>query len=166
MVVRISRAQLSGACEVQRNHRVFELVVEIDGFFGIVRAVLDGPAGDAFDAALDPPAVEDRQAGHAVQRGLHAAGAGGFVGTARSVDPDIHARGEERAQLPGVVLEIDDLQQVAGELGRLVEYLADERLARLVLGMRLAGEEDLQAAGFAAMLASRSGSVNSRLARL
>ena len=154
--------------QIERDDGVFQLAVERVRLFGVVGAVFDGPAGDVLDAALDPPAVQNGEAGHAVQRGLHAAGAGGLVGAPGRVDPDIDARGEQRAEIPVVVLEIDDAQHVVGELVRPSSMtLMDERLAGLVLRMRLAGVENLQAAGLAwQSLSSRSGSVKSRLARL
>jgi hypothetical protein len=79
---------------------------------------LDGPAGDVFGAAFDPPAVEDAEAGHAVERGLHAGGAGGFIGAARRVDPDVDALGELRAELPVVVLEVEDAELAGLEAWR------------------------------------------------
>ena len=91
--------------------RVLELFVEAGGFGGFGFAVFDGPAGDVFGAALDPPAVEDGERGDAVERGLHAGGAGGLVGTAGRVDPDVDALGEERAELPVVVFDVVDLER-------------------------------------------------------
>ena len=89
---------------------VFEFVVEAVGFGSFGLAVFDGPAGGVFGAAFDPPAVEDGERGDAVERGLHAGGAGGFVGAAGRVDPDVDALGEERAEFPVVVLDVVDLE--------------------------------------------------------
>ena len=89
---------------------VLELFVEAGGFGGFVFAVFDGPAGGVFGAAFDPPAVEDGERGDAVEGGLHAGGAGGFVGAAGGVDPDVDALGEESAELPVVVFDVVDLE--------------------------------------------------------
>jgi hypothetical protein len=61
----------------------FELLVERRRV-GVGAAVdgADGPTGLALDAAFDPPAVENREARDAVQRGLHPARPRGFLGTA------------------------------------------------------------------------------------
>lgn len=61
---------------IEREDDVFELVVKRGG--GTLGGVVDGPAGESFDAAFHPPAVEHAEAGHAVECGFHAAGAAGF----------------------------------------------------------------------------------------
>ncbi len=43
---------------VQGRDALLELVVEAGGFGGVGIAIVDGPAGDVFGAAFDPPAVE------------------------------------------------------------------------------------------------------------
>ena len=58
--------------------------------------------------------------GNAVECGLHAGGAGGLVGAAWGVDPDVDALGEECAELPVIVFEVIDLE------GRGVELEAAE----------------------------------------
>ena len=71
-----------------RDDDLFEFPVKrrrvARGAVGIRRRFLaclaNGPAGFAFDPAFDPPTVENAQTGHAVERRLHAAGAGGFEG--------------------------------------------------------------------------------------
>lgn len=63
--------------------------------FLALRYAVNGPAGDAFDAALNPPAVEHAQAGHAVQRGFHSAGATGLHWRQRGVELHVHAGGED-----------------------------------------------------------------------
>ena len=74
-----------------------ELVVEAVGLGGFGLAVFDGPAGGVLGAAFDPPAVEDGERGDTVECGLHAGGAGGLIGAAGSVDPDVDALSEQRA---------------------------------------------------------------------
>ena len=95
---------------VHRGDGSLELVVEAVGFGCFVFAVFDGPAGGVFGTAFDPPSVEDGERRDAVERGLHAGGAGGFVGAARGVDPDIDTLGEKCAEFPIVVLDVVDLE--------------------------------------------------------
>jgi hypothetical protein len=123
------------------------------------------PVKPSMQPSIHHPSRIDK-AGDAVEGRLHAAGAGGFIGPLGRVHPDIDAGGKQRAQIPGVVFEIDNAQHVAGELGGVFDDLLDEPLAGLVLGMSLAGVENLQSAGRGGNLQSRSGSVKSRLARL
>ncbi len=125
---------------------VLELIVDTLGFDALVFGVFDGPAGDVFGAALDPPAVEHAERGHAVERRLHAAGAGGFIRAQRRVEPDIDAVGELLAEVPVVVLEVEDTELAGLELGGGGEDVADEALAGVVGGVSLAGHEELQAA--------------------
>src|ERR1017187_6029318 len=66
------------------NNLVFEFVVEGSalscGFIATdLGIVSDGPSGYAFDAAFDPPAVQDAKAGNAIEGRFHAARAGGFL---------------------------------------------------------------------------------------
>ena len=134
------------AIRVHGSDAVLELVVQAGGFFCLLLVVLDGPAGDAFGTAFDPPAVQRGKRGHAVERGLHAGGTGGLVGPQRRVDPDVDALGELRSEVPVVVLEIDNLQGRGVEVRGGGEDIPDEAFATLVGGVGLAGEEDLQAA--------------------
>jgi len=62
----------------------------------------------AFDAALNPPAVEHAETGHAVQCGLHSAGAAGLHRRQRGVEPQVHAGGEEGSQLSVVIFQVND----------------------------------------------------------
>src|SRR5258705_482249 len=81
------------------------------GFGGFVFSVFDGPAGGVLGAAFDPPAIEEGERGDAVEGGLHAGGAGGLVGAARGVDPDVDALGQESAEFPVVVFDVVDLER-------------------------------------------------------
>ena len=125
---------------------VLELFVEAGGLGGLGVGVFDGPAGDIVGAAFDPPAIEDTERRDAVEGGLHAGGAGGFIGAARGVDPDVDALGEFGAESPVVVFEVDDLERAGVELGCGGEDVADEALAGDIGRMSLAGEENLEAA--------------------
>jgi len=111
-----------------RQDNAFEFVVERGrvalsavGWTEVRVMVADGPAGDVFDAAFDPPSVEHAEAWHAVESGLHAAGAGGFQRGLRCVEPDIHSGDKEPRQLPVVVVEVNDFDfrlPGAGNLSR------------------------------------------------
>jgi len=65
----------------------------------------DRPAGDALDVAFDPPAIENAEAWHAVQRCFHAACARGFERILRRVQPQISAGGEHAAEVQVVVVQ-------------------------------------------------------------
>src|ERR1700680_3045284 len=124
-----------GGVAVHGGDRVFELVVEAGGF-GVLRVgVLDGPAGGVLGAGFHPPSVKDGERRDAVEGGLHAGGSGGFVGAAGGVDPDVDSLGEERAELPVVVFEVDDLDGGAVEVSGGAEDVANGLLARVVGGM-------------------------------
>ena len=78
---------------------------------GFVVEVVDGPAGNVFRATFNPPAIQNTERGDAVERGLHAAGAGSLVGAERGVHPDIDTLRELLAELPVVVFEVEDAER-------------------------------------------------------
>src|SRR3569832_143260 len=103
---------------VKRQHRLLQHVVQrtrnvaVSGLGGVA----DGPAGDTHDAAIDPPAVHYRQLRHAVERGLHAAGAARLQRTQRCVEPDVHPRHQtqgERHVVIGQKYAAHDTAQIA-----------------------------------------------------
>ena len=102
----------------QRHHLVLENVIELLRvvpillvLVGILALLTDRPTIAAV-VGLGPPAIQDANVGGAVQAGLLAAGAAGFVGPARRVQPDIHALDEPAGDIHIVLLEEQDL---AGE---------------------------------------------------
>src|ERR1035437_9945266 len=103
----------------------------------------DGPAGDPLDVALDPPAVEDAEAGYAVEGGFHPARPRGLVGGDRVVQPDVDPGHEEGGQVHPVVLEVDDGHGAGQGPGGGVDPF-DEGLAGLVEGVSLAAVDDLE----------------------
>ncbi len=84
---------------IRRDHGLLQLIVEKRGVFRAIidsslprGAVSDGPARDPFDMPLDPPAVQNAQARHAVERRLHAARPGGFERRLGRIQPHVDAR--------------------------------------------------------------------------
>src|SRR5207247_661833 len=104
--------------------------------------VANGPARDTGLAALRPPAVEDGEVEGAVHGRLHARGSARLHGPAGRVQPHVTAAREQASQGHVVVLEVDDgLRPLADRL----DEERDDGLTRLVRGVRLAGEDELQA---------------------
>src|SRR5262249_22995359 len=71
------------AIRIRRQHLALERAVERLGVRVVLilrrrAAIADRPAVDAVLTRLGPPAVEDREVGHAVHAGLHARGPAGF----------------------------------------------------------------------------------------
>ncbi len=90
--------------------------------------------------ALAPPAVQHAQVDDAVDARLLPGGAAGLHGVLRGVEPDVHAGDQLARQRQVVALHQHD---AAGELRsprELVDHL-DEVLARQVVGVGLAGED-------------------------
>jgi len=73
----------------------------------------------ALDMTLDPPAVEDAQARHGVQSGLHAAGPGGLHGRLGGVEPDIDAGGDHSSQFHVIIFQVNDFDVVFQGVPRL-----------------------------------------------
>src|SRR6266576_1262526 len=94
---------------------------------------------------LGPPAIERAQLWNAVERRLHAAGTAGFERHARQVDPHVHTRDHALREMHFVILEERNSSLETGILrGR--ENPLQHALPRIVRGMRLAGEDDLDRA--------------------
>src|SRR5580692_4877783 len=106
------------------NDMVFEFVVE-RGDLGRrfvaydLGIVTDGPAGDALDAALDPPAVQHAQAWNTVQGRFHAARPGSLLRTLGRIQPEIDAGSDDLCQRHVVVLKVYDLDVVVQSGGGL-----------------------------------------------
>ncbi len=111
------------------------------GLVLIVAALADRPAVGAVEG-LFPPAVENAAIGQAVEAGLLAAGAAGLVGTNGGIEPDVTAAHQVPGHIDVVVFE-EDNTPLELRLARELVDLADEVLAGLVVGMRLAGKNDL-----------------------
>src|ERR1700676_1319152 len=117
---------------------------DIGSGFAMMR-LADGPTGDAFDVPFGPPAIEDTQAGDAVESGLHATGAAGFEWILRRVQPQIHSGGEVAAEIHVVVIEKNNGDGFFQGFFRLVNVL-DDFLATGIVRVSLAGEDDLEMA--------------------
>ena len=94
-------------------------------------------------AGLGPPAVEHGEVEGAVQGRLHARGAAGLERAARVVEPDVHAACQAPPEGHVVVGDEDD---GAGVAARHRDQGGDQPPALAVVGVRLAGEHELEAA--------------------
>ncbi len=133
---------------VKRHDFLFEQIVEgpalnlvlvLDIFVDF--AFPDGPAVVAL-VSFAPPPVENTHVEAAVESHLHAAGAAGLHGAERGVEPDI----DPLHQMPGnlhVVIFNKNNSVAEALLVRGLHQLADQLLPLLVLGVGLAGEQDL-----------------------
>jgi hypothetical protein len=93
--------------------------------------------------SLDPPAIQNTQAGDAVEGRLHAAGSGRFVGLTRVVQPQVYAAQKQAGPAHIVVLDVyngDDVAQSSGG----VENTADEGLALFITGMGFSSINNLE----------------------
>src|SRR5580704_10909619 len=136
-----------------RKNYVFQFPVERFGFLSVVRGnvrrvhgaprLANRPSRYAFDVAFYPPAVENAQAGNSVERGFHAACAGGFERKLRRVEPKIYAGSDFAAEVEIVLVEEDNGHGLAQRLLRM-EDSPDNILASAVVGMRLARVDDLE----------------------
>ena len=123
---------------------VFAVAGVVHIHVGVGAAGADGEAVEAV-VGLGPPAIEHGEVEAAVEHHFLAAGAGGFQGTARIVEPDVDALDEVAADVDVVVLDEDEL---VGEVG-VAHHLGDllqHALAGLVVRMGLAGKEELHGA--------------------
>ena len=135
----------------ERNELVAENAVEVFAVAAVVEvqvgvdaALADGEAVEAV-VGLGPPAIEHGEIEAAVENHLLPAGAGGFERTARIVEPDIDALDQMAADVDVVILHEDEFVAELGVAHHLGDLLEDA-LARLVVGMGLAGEEELHGA--------------------
>jgi len=65
---------------------------------GIGGGLADSPAGNTFDAAFDPPSVQNTERRDAVEGRFHAASAGGLHGWQGGIEPGIDTGGEQLGQ--------------------------------------------------------------------
>jgi anti-anti-sigma factor len=120
-----------------------------------IRTILTLPNMRRFDAPADrvrepvvlvprfrPPAVRNAEVERAIGGGLHAAGATGFVRFARQVEPHIGAAHEKMGERDVVFLHQQKLLAHIVIDTELID-LPQQFLARLVLGVCLAGEDEL-----------------------
>ena len=123
---------------------VFAVAAVVDVHVGVGAAGADGEAVETV-VSFGPPAVEDGEVEAAVEDDFLSAGAGGFEGAARVVEPDIDALDEMAAYVDVIVLDEDEF---VGELA-VAHHLSDlleDLLAGLVEGVGFAGEDELHGA--------------------
>src|SRR5437016_11167204 len=147
--------KFSAIVVVHGENHGFELAIERFHFSAVVGGSIAGrgaprladrPAGDAFDMTLHPPAVENAQAWHAIQRGLHAAGAGGLQRKLWRVEPKVHAGSYFSTEIEIVVVKENHRHGFPQRFLR-VENPAYDVLPAGIVRMRLAGINDLKGAG-------------------
>ena len=95
--------------------------------------------------AFDPPSVEHRELQHAVHDALFARRTRSFERTGRGVEPYVDALHHAACQLHVVVLQEEDLAHELRHGGHFDDAF-DEVLPRLVVGVGLAGEDELHGA--------------------
>src|SRR5687767_7964390 len=108
---------------------------------------VDAPAGRMRQAVVlgpgfRPPAIGNAEIQRAIRGGFHAAGAAGFVGLARHVQPDIGTTDQHASELRIVLLEEHKTIPYIGAFAEL-EYAADELLSTFIARVRLAGKNKL-----------------------
>ena len=84
-----------------------------------------------------------------MERGFHPAGAAGFLGAEGVVEPDIASGDEVAADVDVVILDQYDAAFERRLLGEAIDFLGELPPA-VVLGVGLAGEENLDGAFFVA----------------
>ena len=82
-----------------------------------------------------------------MEGGFHTTGAAGFLGAEGVVEPDVATGDEVAADVDVVVLDQNDAALEGGLLGEAINFLG-ELPAAIVLGVGLAGEENLDRAFF------------------
>ncbi len=104
-----------------------------------VRRRADGPAGDPFDVAFDPPTVQHAEVRHAVEGSLHTTGSRSLQGAHGIVEPKIDAGDQQTGDLHIVIFQINDLD-LAPQLFNFTDNSVNDLLAWLIVGMGLAGK--------------------------
>ncbi len=146
MVERMTARHCSGIAIVEGKNGRLQPVIKTCDLKVLVVAVGNSPARNPFDPALDPPTIKNAEAGDAVERRLHTAGARCLEWTARRIQPQIDPCGKHRRELPFVIFQVDDFERVGIQLGSNLKDLPDQLLAWFVMGMSLAAKENLHAA--------------------
>ena len=83
-----------------------------------------------FDAAFDPPAVQNAQARHAIEGRFHPAGARGFERAQRRIEPDVRAGHQFQGEAHAVIRQERDRDHV-----RQLATVAGQRLDQLLAGL-------------------------------
>ena len=93
--------------------------------------------------AFHPPAIQNAQTRHSVQRRFHSAGAAGFQRKLRRIQPQVHAGGNFSAHFHVVVVQKYDLH---GSFQRFfcAENFPDQFFSAAIIGMRFTGKYNLK----------------------
>jgi len=125
---------------------VLQLVVQrggMDASIIVSTIVPDRPAGDVFDAPLDPPAVQDAERRNSVERRFHAARPRSLHRRTGRVEPDVGSRGHQPGKRHIVVRQVDQADRVIQLIPELPDVL-DSPLSLVVVRMGFACEHELQ----------------------
>ena len=130
---------------VKRHHFGFQDVIQrlevalvLFGGRHVAHAVADGEPVEPV-VGLGPPAVEDGQVEAAVEQHLLPAGSARLLRPARGIEPHVHTLHQMASHVDVVVLDENHTRtQVVQQTG-LIDR-TQKLLARLVVGMRLAGK--------------------------
>src|SRR6266568_6021880 len=139
---------------VQRKNHSFQLGIEC---FGLLLAVSwnvaasrtpglpDRPARDSFNVAFHPPAVQNAQARHAVQRRFHPACARRLERKLRRVQPKVHAGSNFSAHFEVVIIQEYNRDRLPQRFF-CVKDAANDVLPSSVIRMRFACINNLEGA--------------------
>src|ERR1700757_1260025 len=95
---------------------------------------------------FDPPAVENAEAGHAIQGGLHAAGSGSLQRKLRRIEPQVHSRSNLPAEVHVVVVEENYGHGFPQRFLRVIDP-PDNIFPASIVGVSFARIDDLEVAG-------------------
>ena len=131
-----------------RRHRLLQQVVERAGLQVVAPVLVGHAVGRRYlptvfaVVPLVPPAVADRQVQPAVERALHSGRAARLQRPQRVVEPDIAAPVQQPRHRHVVVGQEGDAVAHLGPVGE-PHHLLDQRLAAVVGGVGLAGDDQL-----------------------
>ena len=122
--------------ELRDNH-LLKLLMEITRLI-----TLDRPTSHVVDTTLYPPTIKGGELRDTIMRSLHTRSARGLHRRLRSIYPEIDTRNHLLGDINVIIRDISDVDS-ACKLLLDIEQLPDKVLARLVLRMRLAGDDEL-----------------------
>ena len=147
----LTRQVVFSAIIIQWNDFFFEYVIEVGDIqlilivmIFIIIIITNRPAIKSV-VSFTPPAIEYREIQHAVDGGFFAGSAGGFVGTARGIQPDINTLNKIASHIHIVIFQENQTAAVFGFFDGPVDFL-NKHLAGVIIGVGFACEDDLHRA--------------------